>query len=343
MKQLLKTAVFALLPTIFFSCYSNDEDEMMVFLEASDITKEEFDKYAERIDQAEQLINEHEAEVERYLMNPNNPDYYFKDFTPNSYVNTKSGWVGVVDLGLTHKWAAVNVGGVMEDATIFNVSDSFKDYLGIGKKLTKDDVLSEISVPYSEYKIGRFPDHPITKAIIENYIEGATRYAIDYKKYVGGYYKMAAGRYRFLSGQYDEYVVFGYPTMWEKGRTTTLTTSLKANDDAATVLWGDDWKTPSKSDLEELATRCTWEELYINNQLGAKVTGPSKKSIWLPLVGAKDTKGAVQNAEYGYYMSDTKDIQNTLLNVYTLCCTTHNASVRLQPGEFGYCLRPVMK
>ena len=317
---------------------------MVIYFKGSDITKEEFAAYESQLNEAEALIKAHEVEVESYLRNnSSNPDVYFAGLAPDEYLHTEQGWVGVIDLGLSHKWACVNVGGVMLEAGVNYVPASFKEFLGVAVKPDESKIVSEAEIRYLDFMKGVFISDCVTKEMVLNYIEGAEKYAIDYKKYAPQYFKEVEYRYVFLAKPYDTYVVFGYPSLWEPGRKTTVSTSLNPSEDAATVLWGSSWATPSKADMEELASRCTWQELYINNQKGALVTGPSKKSIWLPLVGAKSPEGEVVNEGYGYYLSNSKDIQNTMLYSWTLTAGSRGAKVATQPGEYGYSLRPVLK
>lgn len=342
---LLKMAVCAAC-LLVVSCYKEDTSELMVYIKASDLTVEEFEKYQADLDAAEALVKANEATVEAYLHNSSNPDCIYGEFRPDYFVATKSGVVGVIDLGLTHKWACVNVGGEMLPDEAVTLPRTFKDYLGVETKPEKANVRTESAIPYSAYFLsGMYAGTEcVTKKMIEDYISGSKKYAEEYTRYASSYYQVANNRYSFMAGHYDAYVVFGYPELWSKNRQSTATDKLKANEDAATVLWGDSWKTPSKSDLEELVNRCTWKgALLINGQYGAVVTGPNGKSLWLPLVGAKDTDGTILKENNGYYMSDSKDYQNTLYHVWTLSCGKSGGIVRTQAGELGYSLRPVLK
>lgn len=65
---------------------------------------------------------------------------------------------------------------------------------------------------------------------------------------------------------------------------------LQPEDDAASVLWGAEWKTPTYEEFMELSNRATWtyEQRTTSDGKtiqGAKVTGPNNNSIFLPAAG----------------------------------------------------------
>ena len=69
-----------------------------------------------------------------------------------------------------------------------------------------------------------------------------------------------------------------------RGFTDNITT-LRANDDAATDNWGNGWRTPTKSEFEELKNKCNWEW----TGKGYMVIGPNGNSIFLPAAGSDGT------------------------------------------------------
>lgn len=67
-------------------------------------------------------------------------------------------------------------------------------------------------------------------------------------------------------------------------------TTLEAADDAATANMGGKWRMPTKAELDELCTQCTWTwydegNTEFNGVAGHKVTGTNGKSIFLPAAG----------------------------------------------------------
>lgn len=58
---------------------------------------------------------------------------------------------------------------------------------------------------------------------------------------------------------------------------------LKPEYDAAHVIWGGQWRMPTKEEFEELMNHCTWKKIEtINGIKGYKVTGPNMNSIFIP-------------------------------------------------------------
>ena len=76
---------------------------------------------------------------------------------------------------------------------------------------------------------------------------------------------------------------------------------LESCDDAATVLWGEDWRLPTKEEFQELIDKCQWEWTRINYHWGYNVTGPNGNSIFLPAGGMMRRKTEYVNYESGLY------------------------------------------
>ena len=60
---------------------------------------------------------------------------------------------------------------------------------------------------------------------------------------------------------------------------------LDPEDDAAYVNWGNEWRMPSKQQLDELRNECTWTLTTIGDMTGYEVKGPNGNSIFLPTTG----------------------------------------------------------
>ena len=61
--------------------------------------------------------------------------------------------------------------------------------------------------------------------------------------------------------------------------------------DAATKEWGNNWRTPTKKEFDELKDLCSWTLTNINETWGYTVTGPNGNSIFIPLAECKgDTR-----------------------------------------------------
>lgn len=105
---------------------------------------------------------------------------------------------------------------------------------------------------------------------------------------------------------------------WCKGTSTSLTKycyhdyygkvdnarKLSLADDAANYRWGGRWRIPTYEELQELSDRnkCVWTWTSVNGIDGYIVTGPSKKSIFLPVTGYVSGT-TMTSADCGYYQS----------------------------------------
>lgn len=131
---------------------------------------------------------------------------------------------GAVDLGLSVKWAACNIGA--------SVPEEFGGYYGWGEtQIRTTERTWESCIWYGGYR-------------------GFTKYTGDPE---------------------DE----GFD-----GRSILL-----PEDDIATVSLGEGWRMPSEEEMRDLVTECTWTAHELNSVKGYIVTGPSGKSIFMPMAG----------------------------------------------------------
>lgn len=89
-------------------------------------------------------------------------------------------------------------------------------------------------------------------------------------------------------------------------------TSLIAEDDAAAVNWGGQWKTPSEEDYNELFENCTITTDTINNVVGLTFKATNGNSIFMPAVRYYSDEGLADYA-CGCYWTSTlaTDISST--------------------------------
>ncbi len=83
--------------------------------------------------------------------------------------------------------------------------------------------------------------------------------------------------------------------------------------DTARENWGGTWRMPTETELEELINKCTWRWTSINGKKGYEVTGPNKKSIFLPAAGCKYGTELRNVGKNGYYWF------GTLSSYYSYC------------------------
>ena len=85
-------------------------------------------------------------------------------------------------------------------------------------------------------------------------------------------------------------------------------TELEAEDDAAAVLWGNGWRTPTDREFAELLDKCTWTWSTVSGVRGYKVTsnvpGYEGKYIFLPASGM-GIESTIYPGYEGYYWSST--------------------------------------
>ena len=115
---------------------------------------------------------------------------------------------------------------------------------------------------------------------------------------------------------------------------------LEAQDDAAAVKLGDGWRYPTKEELEDLRTRCTWEWVSQNGVYGCKVTGPNGNSIFLPAAGSQSQDNKTNVGVQGIYWSSTLSPEIPFRSV-----TLHFQESILEEGvgdrRIGHSIRPV--
>lgn len=103
------------------------------------------------------------------------------------------------------------------------------------------------------------------------------------------------------SAQYDK----SRDNEYENGST------LKPEDDAATVNLDGKWRTPTKEEIDELMNKCTRKWTTLNGIKGIRITGPNGKSIFLPAAGYRNSDGSFLEVGLdGWYWSATAYVTN---------------------------------
>ena len=119
--------------------------------------------------------------------------------------------------------------------------------------------------------------------------------------------------------------------------------SLEAADDAAAVRWGDDWRTPSQTEWQELIYNCAWEWTTLNGVEGFTVTSKANgNTLFLPAAGRHSGADGYGEGSHGFYWSAT--LYNTHPEL-AWCCViaSHEQNRRLTYYErsAGNSVRPV--
>lgn len=160
------------------------------------------------------------------------------------------------------------------------------------------------------------------------------------------------------SEEYGNYYAWGetstrnsyYPDTYKFYNSSTGNVLNIGNDisgtkyDAATYYWGNKWRMPTKSELEELLTDCSWTWTTRSGIKGYNIAGTNGQSIFLPANGeySSDEKGAKAGV-YGEYWSGTfKTTTDFYSHSYALMFTQ---LTRKEVGGYyrhvGLAIRPV--
>lgn len=121
---------------------------------------------------------------------------------------------------------------------------------------------------------------------------------------------------------------------------------LEPVDDAATILWGDDWRMPRPEEMEELIQNCTWVWTSLNGVDGYMITsnvaGYTDRSIFLPatgVCGVDNQMGVGFNGQY--WTSSSADAG--FAAAWKLIFNQGFFSVNSDNRFYGYPIRPVTK
>lgn len=108
-------------------------------------------------------------------------------------------------------------------------------------------------------------------------------------------------------------------------------------DEACSLSWGGNWRTPTKEDFDELVANCAWKWTQQNGINGYKVTGTNGNSIFLPAAGCNSTQYKGQS---GYYWSSsTYDGDG---KEYYLFFNEYHHNVNRTYGLDSFSVRPVL-
>lgn len=150
-------------------------------------------------------------------------------------------------------------------------------------------------------------DHPhmVDLALTSGTLWSCTNLGASKPEEVGDYYAWGetTTKEKFTQNNYLYYNYnSGYPYYSSIGANISGTMY-----DAATVNWRDDWRMPTKKEMQELLNECTWTWTTRNGVAGYEVTGSNNNSIFLPFAPVKN------GSEYGsvtYYRSSLMNMNS---------------------------------
>ena len=118
-------------------------------------------------------------------------------------------------------------------------------------------------------------------------------------------------------------------------------TTLEACDDAATANWGNAWRMPTKTEMEELKNNCTIIWTTHNGVNGCSFTGPNGNSIFMPAAGFySQQNGLIGAGGFAYYWSSSLYTDYTHF-AWVLCIGSDGSDLIDESRDCGSSVRPV--
>lgn len=109
--------------------------------------------------------------------------------------------------------------------------------------------------------------------------------------------------------------------------------------DVARQAWGGRWRLPTRSEIADLTTKCSWTAETLNGVAGYRVVGPSGNSIFLPATGYMDGTEVKERTSGGFYWSGNIDRSMTSA-AYNLNFRGYDAQWSA-PRCYGFAVRAV--
>ena len=99
----------------------------------------------------------------------------------------------------------------------------------------------------------------------------------------------------------DDYSEATYAYYKNDGYTLIGTNICATTYDVAHATWGGTWRLPTRSEIHELTSRCTWAVETLNGVRGYRVTGTTGNSIFLPAAGYRVGTELKEEGTGGFY------------------------------------------
>lgn len=150
--------------------------------------------------------------------------------------------------------------------------------------------------------------------------------------------------YKYCDGTYNSLTKYTDSAYGKDGFSDNKSV-LDPEDDVAHVKWGGNWRIPTKDELEELRTKCTWTSTTLNGVKGYSVTsnvdGYTDRSIFLPATGMRIRQWTLNTDTIGRFWGNSIVTGDDYDAVYL------DFDFSRGPGRFsiirclGQCVRPV--
>ena len=151
--------------------------------------------------------------------------------------------------------------------------------------------------------------------------------------------------YKYCDGTYNSLTKYTDGAYGKDGFSDNKSV-LDPEDDVAHVKWGGNWRIPTKDELEELRTKCTWTSTTLNGVKGYSVTsnvdGYTDRSIFLPATGMRIRQWTLSTDTIGRFWGNSIEIDDDSDEAVYL-----DFNFSRGPGRFsiirclGQCVRPV--
>ena len=111
--------------------------------------------------------------------------------------------------------------------------------------------------------------------------------------------------YRYCNGNFNALTKYCTSSSFGDNGFSDNLTVLEAMDDAATANWGQDWRTPTATEMRELRDNCVILWTVQKGTRGFLFTGPNGNSIFLPASGEREGAGHRGENSLGMYWSSS--------------------------------------
>ena len=242
------------------------------------------------------------------------------------------------------------------DAAINSIKDEITNLVKEVKdgNKSKADALAEIAKKLEELKAAGG-----STTVVKDCVDLGLPSGLMWRKYnvganseyeKGNYYAwgetVTKQKYDITTYKWGELI--GETTYYTKYNETDKLTLLQPEDDAATANLGENYRTPTVKDWNELLAECTWEVATKTNKNNEtvidywKVVGPNGNFIILPSTGYYGRRG--WDGKSSIYQSA---LLCSTANCYTFAWINNNTNEKpfrdIAPREFGFSVRPVFE
>ena len=163
---------------------------------------------------------------------------------------------------------------------------------------------------------------------------------VGYSSDTGDGHRFVWGNYKWCNGSGK--TLTKYCTTSDYG-TVDNKMVLDLDDDAAYVNWGDKWRMPTISELEELRENTTSEWTTQNGVSGRKFTSKSNgNAVFLPAAGYRYGSSVSVQASDGYYWSSSLSESGRDFARY-LSFDSGSQGTYSEDRYYGYSVRPVLR